>query len=112
LWKYHNNLDKGLWKTIIEARYQNLRSTNNMFIFWKEVNKERDIFIISINKYIGNDTKILFWKDKWINECSLNIQYPLLYEITTDQNISVAQVIGYNRYYLSFSRSLNDTLRQ
>jgi zinc-binding in reverse transcriptase len=29
-----------------------------------------------------------------------------------DPNITVAQVIGYNRYYLRFTRSLNDTLRQ
>jgi hypothetical protein len=29
-----------------------------------------------------------------------------------EPNITVAQVIGYNRYYLSFTRSLTDTLRK
>jgi hypothetical protein len=48
----------------------------------------------------------------WLNDCSLNTQYPFLFEISMDPNITVAQVIGYNRYYLSFTRSLNDTLRK
>jgi hypothetical protein len=112
LWRFHNIQEKYLWKTIIENRYNNSRTTNNMSTFWKEVNKEKDIFITSISKKIGNGSKTLFWKDRWLNDCSLNIQYPFLFEISMEPNITVAQVIGYNRYYLSFTRSLTDTLRK
>jgi hypothetical protein len=112
LWRFHNNQEKGLWKNIIENRYKNSRTTNNMSIFWKEVNKEKDIFITSISNQLGNGSKTLFWKDRWLNDCSLNIQYPLLFEISMDPNITVARVIGYNRYYLSFTSSLTDTLRK
>jgi hypothetical protein len=59
-WRFHNNQDKDLWKTIIEHRYKNSRTTNNMSRFWKEVNKEKNIFITSISNHIGNGTKTLF----------------------------------------------------
>jgi hypothetical protein len=112
VWRFHNIQEKDLWKTIIENKYNNSRTTNNMSTFWKEVNKEKDIFITSISNRLENGSKTLFWKDRWLNDCSLNTQYPFLFEISMDPNITVAQVIGYNRYYLSFTRSLNDTLRK
>jgi hypothetical protein len=36
----------------------------------------------------------------------------LVYELTSDKNIKVSQVIGYNRYYLNFNRIINNTLRE
>jgi hypothetical protein len=44
--------------------------------------------------------------------CNLQTRYPLLYELALNKNATVAQVIGYNRYYLIFIRSLNEILRQ
>jgi hypothetical protein len=76
-------------------------------LFWKEVNKELHIFNISINKRVGNGKNTLFWKDKWLNECSLMTQYPLLYELSTNKDITVSYVIGINIFYLSFNRTLN-----
>jgi hypothetical protein len=103
-------MKKGLWKIIIQSKYSNKRTLRNAFIFWKEVNKERDIFNISINKHIGNGQQILFWKDRWLGECTLSVQFPLLYDIASDPEIKVSQVIGHNRFYLSFNRNLTITL--
>jgi hypothetical protein len=36
---------------------------------------------------------ILFWKNKCISECALQSQFPLLYDLASDKNIIVAQVI-------------------
>jgi hypothetical protein len=46
-----------------------------------------------------------------ILECSLKTQFPLLFELATDQDITVDKVIGYNRYYLFFRKVLNGNLR-
>jgi hypothetical protein len=79
-----------------------------MSTFWKEVCKEKLIFSTSINKVIRNGTNTLFWKDRWLSECALQSQFPMLYDITT---VMVSQIIGYNRYYLFFTRPINDILR-
>jgi hypothetical protein len=36
----------------------------------------------------------------------------MLYELASNKNIILAQIIGYNRYYLTLSRSLNATLHE
>jgi hypothetical protein len=36
----------------------------------------------------------------------------MLYDITLNKNATVAQIIDYNRYYLIFTRPLNNILRQ
>jgi hypothetical protein len=44
-------------------------------------------------------------------ECYLKTQFPLLFDLATDQHIAVDKVIEYNRYYLFFRRNLNSTLQ-
>jgi hypothetical protein len=36
----------------------------------------------------------------------------MFYDITLNKNTTVSQIIGYNRYYLIFTRPLNNILRQ
>jgi hypothetical protein len=36
----------------------------------------------------------------------------MLYDLASNKKASVAQIIGYNRYYLTFTRPLNDILHQ
>jgi hypothetical protein len=43
-------------------------------------------------------------------DCALKSHYPILFELTTNKNDTVTQIIGYNRFYIQFNRSLNDTL--
>lgn len=39
------------------------------------------------------------------------VQFPLLYELAIDPNITVNKVIGYNRFYLVFRRQLTGILK-
>jgi hypothetical protein len=36
----------------------------------------------------------------------------MLYDLTSNKKAIVAQIVGYNRYYLTFTRPLNDILHQ
>jgi zinc-binding in reverse transcriptase len=56
--------------------------------------------------------KHYFWKDRWFSDCSLQSIYLILHDLALNKNATVAQVIGYNKYYLIFTRSLNEILRQ
>jgi hypothetical protein len=53
-----------------------------------------------------------FLKDRWLSNCSLDTQYPLLYEIASNKNLTVSHAIDYNRFYLTFTRSLSNTLQK
>jgi hypothetical protein len=44
--------------------------------------------------------------------CSIQAFYPSLYDIASDKNITMDKVIGFNRYYLTFNRPLNNILYQ
>jgi hypothetical protein len=59
---------------------------------------------------VGNGNNILFSKDRWLLECSLQTQYTLLYELSSNKDIKVSQAIGFNRFYLSFNRILDSVL--
>jgi hypothetical protein len=80
--------------------------------FWKNIYKEKENFNTSINKILGNENNTFFWKDRWLIECSFQSQYPLFYDLALNQNITVTQIIDYNRYYLIFIRPLKEILRQ
>jgi hypothetical protein len=68
--------------------------------------------ILVLIKKLGNGVNILFWHDRWITDCALKSHFPLLYQLASNKQISVAEVIRFNRFYLSFSRSLSEVLRQ
>jgi hypothetical protein len=104
-------LCKWLWKQIITIRYKNRRVLTYMTKFWKEVNKEQDIFNISITKKIGNETNTLFWEDRWLSKCAIKSHYLILFKLASNKNETIANDIGYNRFYLNSNRPLNDILR-
>jgi hypothetical protein len=41
-----------------------------------------------------------------------HIYFPMLYDLACNKNVTVAQIIGYNKYYLMFDRPFNNILRQ
>jgi hypothetical protein len=79
--------------------------------FWKEVNIEQVISNTSIKK-IEKGTNTLFWRDRWLSDCSLKYHPPMLFDLASNKNVTLAQVIEYNKLYLNINRPLNDILRQ
>jgi hypothetical protein len=49
-WRYNNCEVEGLWKFIIQSKYQHRKTLVNASTFWKEVNKKILIFNTSIDK--------------------------------------------------------------
>jgi hypothetical protein len=111
LWRFNSIIEKGLWKIIISQRYRNRKVLTNLSPLWKEVIRENDIYNIGINKVVEDGKNTLFWHDRWILDCALKSHFPLLFEMASNQEITVAEVIGFNRYYLLFNSNLNVILR-
>jgi hypothetical protein len=53
-----------------------------------------------------------FWKDRWLTDCSLQSHFSLLYELTDNKDSTIAPIVRYNRFYLTFIRSLNNLSQQ
>ncbi|RVW14425.1 LINE-1 retrotransposable element ORF2 protein [Vitis vinifera] len=66
-----------------------------------------------ITRYVvGNGERIRFWEDLWWGDQPLGIQYPRLFRVVVDKNISISSVLGPSRPFLwnlNFRRNLSDS---
>jgi hypothetical protein len=61
----------------------------NDLALWKDIMKVRYIYLRGREYRVGNGKNISFWLDAWLDDESLCIKYPMLYERCTDQKIYV-----------------------
>ena len=66
-----------------------------------------------ITRYVvGNGDRIRFWEDLWREDQPLGTQYPRLFRVVVDKNISISSVLGPSRPFLwnlNFRRNLSDS---
>ncbi|RVW40626.1 Transposon TX1 uncharacterized 149 kDa protein [Vitis vinifera] len=66
-----------------------------------------------ITRYVvGNGERIRFWEDLWWGDQPLGTQYPRLFRVVVDKNISISSVLGPSRPFswnLNFRRNLSDS---
>jgi hypothetical protein len=55
-------------------------------------------------------SRLFFWKDRWNSEYAFSSQYPILYELASNKDAIVAQIVGHDRFYLIFDRPLDSIL--
>jgi hypothetical protein len=55
---------------------------------------------------IGNGMSISFWMDRWYSDCALSSHYYHLFQISTNQNITVFTTVASKGAALQFSRQL------
>jgi hypothetical protein len=94
--KYHLD-DNKIWKMIIDHKYDlspSILHANHTHYspFWKGVMWAASSAKVGYNWNIGNGTKVLFWEDIWLGNCSLDILFWDLYVIVNEQKCSVADV--------------------
>jgi hypothetical protein len=61
-------------------------------MFWKSVEVVQDVINCSLKFQMGNEQKIRFWEDCWIEEplCSA---FPNIYQLTENKMNSVAEIL-------------------
>ncbi|RVX05720.1 Transposon TX1 uncharacterized 149 kDa protein [Vitis vinifera] len=66
-----------------------------------------------ITRYVvGNGERIRFWEDLWWGDQPLGTQYPRLFRVVMDKNISISSVLDPSRPFswnLNFRRNLSDS---
>jgi len=108
---------KGLWQKIIASKYIKgkplilVRQRQNDSHFWKKILSLRDNFYKYCKTEVGNGLKTSFWKSIWIGNLPLSIQFPILFDLTYDKDVSVNDVFTSNFESLTFRRRIVGNLR-
>ena len=108
--------EQGLWQRIVKKKY-----LKNSFIsllkkkpknspVWNQLISIRDIYTSGRKLIVGNGNSTSFWKDIWLCDTSLKEKIPLLFDICTKQDATVAE-IAQQGWRLSFRRWLNEELQ-
>lgn len=92
--KIHTAKDE-LWFQILKAKYfpdEEFRETTSQegSQFWKSLHKVKHLFNWGACFSLNNGKSISFWKNVWIGEYPLKVQFNRLYEICADPDDSVS----------------------
>ena len=61
---------------------------------------------------VGDGERIRFWEDLWWGDQPLGFQYPSLFRVVTDKNISISSILGSARPFswnFNFRRNLSNS---
>lgn len=73
--------------------------------FWRGLLNIRKWVILGAEWKVGEGSHIYFWKDTWVDNCSLKIRFPSLFAICNQQEVTVYQIASEGTDCLSFRRS-------
>ncbi|CAN4120469.1 unnamed protein product [Withania somnifera] len=94
LWRYTSK-ERALSKEVIVAKYG-------------ELNPWCTETVSDPYGWVGNDYKIKFWRDGWIDRTPSNISFPNLFLISTNPEMRVSECWTTQGWDLFFRRLLND----
>ncbi|WJZ91178.1 hypothetical protein VitviT2T_010276 [Vitis vinifera] len=119
LWRYLRE-GSALWHQVILSIYgshSNGWDANTLVRWshrcpWKAIAQVFQGFSLFTRYVVGNRERIRFWEDLWWGDQPLRIQYPRLFRVVMDKNISISSVLGPSRPFswnLNFRRNLSDS---
>jgi hypothetical protein len=82
-----------------------------ILISGKKILSLRDIFYKYCKTVVGNGLKTSFWKSNWIGNQPLSYQFPVLFDLAYDKDVSVNEVFTSNFESLTFRRRIVGNLR-
>src|ERR1041385_9244829 len=102
--------DEGMWIQILRNKYLHTKtlaqvtpkSTDSPF--WKGLMKVKVAFFNRTKFVVGGGESTRFWKDTWLGEMSLAMQYPNQYNIVQRKQNSVSSVLGTVPLNIQFRR--------
>jgi hypothetical protein len=99
--------DHAVWKEVIKSKYgvgvvdQPVLGEEHKpwfaSLWWKDLcsigtNLSHNWFSQGVVKKLGNKARTSFWHDNWVGNVPLQSRFPRLYSISTQKNVSVAEI--------------------
>ncbi|RVW90819.1 putative ribonuclease H protein [Vitis vinifera] len=119
LWRFANE-NESLWKQIISSKYdlqnggwcsKGVRDCYGVGV-WKAIRNGWESFRSHSHFFVGDGTKVKFWKDLWCENQSLEEAFPTLFNLSVNKDSWVAEAweedgVG-GSWAPRFNRHLND----
>jgi hypothetical protein len=108
--------EEGVWQELLRNKYSNSKSLAEMQVkpldspFWKGFMRVKKDFLSRGSFTVGNGQHTRFWEDVWLGNKSLAEQYPSMYNIVQQKQISVANVMNQNPLNITFRRTLSENI--
>jgi hypothetical protein len=102
-----------MWQDIVRKNYRvrggiaTLKYKPSNSPVWNDLIKIKNLYMYGRVVKIGNGEDTDFWLDAWCGDTTLKEKFSDLFEISEEQNISVAAMAG-NRWRMTWRRWLNE----
>jgi hypothetical protein len=114
-WKLENA--DGPWQRFMWKKY--LENTTIFAVghkqkdsaLWSDMLHVKDIYLCGRKMLVKDGTRTHFWGDCWCDSVSLKQKFPALYDISNEQDITVAEAAR-TRWHLTFRRWLSVELQE
>jgi hypothetical protein len=106
---------EGLWQKIVRKKYMRgkdihsvkMRSSDSP---WKNLLKVNDTYLRRRKISLRNGNLVRFWKDPWLHDTPLLVNYPMLFNISLVPDVTFAEVVQLN-FNISFRRRFSPGMR-
>jgi hypothetical protein len=109
-WKFLYKDSQGYWKDLISIKYKNF-STSACSPFWRDVCSVLYFVVIDSTRLVGNGESINFWHDNWFNNCSLALQFPLVFSKAKSDRVNLSQVWNFSNTKLFLTKGVGSAMR-
>jgi hypothetical protein len=79
--------------------------------FWKKLLSLREVFFKYCKMVVGNGCRTSFWKNFWIDDGPLAVNFPILFDLALNKDVTVNKVLSSNFEALSFRRRMTGNLQ-
>jgi hypothetical protein len=90
---------EGVWQELLHNKYLNNKTLSQVLVqphdspFWRGLMKVKDEFFKCGSFIVNNGMSTRFWEDTWLGNKPLADQYPSLYSIVRNKNVTVATTL-------------------
>jgi hypothetical protein len=92
--------EEGIWLQLLQKKYLHCKTLSQVTAhrndspFWKGLMRTK-VTLFNRGKFIiGDGRRNRFWRDTWLGETSLALQYPMIYNIVQRTDASVSTIFG------------------
>jgi hypothetical protein len=106
--------EDGVWHELLQNNYLHSKSLAEVKAkpldspFWKGLMRVKEDFLCRGSFIVDNGQNARFWEDVWLGNKPLAEQYPFLYNIVRQKQVSVANMLNQNPVNITFRRTLLD----
>ena len=75
--------------------------------FWQGLHRVKHFLKWGVHYKVHSGTKVTFWKDTWLGESPIHVQFPNLFRLCEDPDILIVDCVSSGNWNLRFRRSLN-----